>query len=242
MIATEADILTYLQLTSSASDVEKGFLSTIQPACEQAVKDFVGYSIEQATHTHFLPDVDRNVAAGGPLAWDTNAAGTKLVGTRSSRQSDGYLELPERPVRSVTTVHEDVGAYGGQQSGDFGASTLLTAGEDYWIDYTEAGFAMIGRLRRVGSWPSNARTVKVVYVAGYTVTELHTGRATAFLMAVLQTIKEEWARRGGTSARPVKAERLGKWAATYGGVDVAVQVPVQVQRMLTPYVKMGLYV
>lgn len=67
------------------------------------------------------------------------------------------IVLKETPVQSVTSVHESTDI-----PRVYGASQLLTADTDYLLD---DDYAILWRHSR--KWLSGPRTVKVVYVAGY---------------------------------------------------------------------------
>jgi hypothetical protein len=63
-------------------------------------------------------------------------------------QNSPTLLLRQTPVVSVSSVYLDTGAYFGQASGAFAASTLLAAGTDYALDSRRGFLVRIG-----GVWP-----------------------------------------------------------------------------------------
>lgn len=96
-----------------------------------------------------------------------------------------FLALNQTPVQSVASIYEDSGAYYGEASGAFGASTLLTAGTDYCLSRDNASSAAVstsGIILRIGaSWPAASQklsgllskaampglgNIKVTYTAG----------------------------------------------------------------------------
>lgn len=97
------------------------------------------------------------------------------------------LHLRETPVHSVTSVHVDTSGYAGQSAGAFDAATEIEQGVDFYLDTTNNidGVSSVGRLIRInGFWGVNSvrpygrlaytptksqATVKVVYVAGYSI-------------------------------------------------------------------------
>jgi len=239
MIADRAEVLTFLGKGSSLTDAEDGFLNMIQPMVELDVQRLLGYSVVQATYTHFLPHRSRGVQPVGAMGFDVRG-GKAVIDQPAGGREDSQLLLPELPVRSVTSVNEDTGAYGGQGSGDFAAASLLTAGSDYWIDQTEDGISTSAILRRIGgAWPSSARSVKVVYVAGYTQAELATGIAAPIKMAVWESIRFQFANRGA-GAGAVKSEKLGDYSVTYAAADgKESSIPRAARKRLRPFLSYG---
>src|SRR5690606_19172886 len=128
------------------------------------------HGVTQATYTHLLP----SSPIIGNESIDTYV---EITGDRVSlgrgRYGADVLQLPQMFVRSITSVYEDVNAKAGQGSNDFPASTLLTAGTEYWLDVDETGLSRSGFLiREAGTWSRRPRTIKVTYVAGLTAAEL----------------------------------------------------------------------
>lgn len=96
------------------------------------------------------------------------------------------LVLNQRPVQSITTLHEDADGYFGDGTGAFSADDLLTAGEDYVLNRDtnsateESRSGIVFRIGTVWHRPSarlagllstvpglSMGNIKVVYVAGY---------------------------------------------------------------------------
>jgi len=235
-----ADVLPFLGKAGSATASETAFLNSVLPTVEQAVKDFTGTAIEQATYTHYLPMVD----AGGAFAADLGSMwvkrGDKAVELRAASVSAGNrLILPEVPVTAVSAVYEDADAYGGQQSGDFPAASELTAGDDYWVWQHESGMCRSGILvRRGGPWPSRPGTIKVQYTAGWTAGQLTTGMASPIKLAVLLGVRQEFA-SWGPGGGALKSERMGDWTGTYAVEEVASRLPKKARKLLVPYIHVG---
>jgi len=235
MICSRAEILAFLGKSTSLTDTEDILLSMLGPLAEQSVKDHLGYSVEQTTYTHFLPKDERGTSVD-PLnvSFDTSGDRVLMTQIRGTREY-ADLFLPELPVRSVDSVYSDASAYGGQASGDFASTTLLTAGTDFYIDYTTSGLCKSGRLVRIaGYWPSRARTVKVTYTGGYTQAELSTGIATPIKMACLLTIQQAFSSKG-TGEGQIKSERLGDYSVEYIS-EKASKIPIKALRLLQPFV------
>lgn len=227
-------------------------MDVVRPLAEDAIKAYVGYSIEQATHTHFLPDSDDR---SGDLT------GYDVLNNRVYEEREFgplWLYLPERPVRSITNLYEDPAAEGGQGSGDFGAGTELTQGVDFYIDWTVNGVSWTGRIDRiVTNWSTKRRTIKVVYSAGLSSAELagtsavrgpvgggvSAFRYAAFLTAALYYREAEGLASGGTG--PIQSERLYDYAVTYAKDMIAqlsfqYRLPSKAQEVLWPFRRLSL--
>jgi len=195
-IVATADIETELGGTLVGDDVT--LLNSIRSRTERSVRNYVRWAITEATYTHYLP----SYGVAGPR-----------------------LQLPQPFVSAVTSVHEDTQSRGGQQTGDFGTGTELTAGTDFWIDYDESNYSREGILfRNAGCWSSFPRTIKVVYTAGFNATAL----ADEFLFVQQAVINETIDRfhyrkeRQGASgvAGTVKSEKLKDYSISYAvGAD-----------------------
>lgn len=244
-ICSNIEVLAYLGI-SVPTAAETAMVNLLRPKAESAVRRYVGFTITQATHTHFLPVQNENAGeiegldvVNGRVAFEFSNATDKMY-------------LPERPVRSITSLYEDSAAYGGQGSGDFPAGSALTGGTDYYIDYTTSGVSWSGLLRKVaGTWSVRARTIKAVYVAGLTAAEL-AGTSIrgpnggdvldlkfAAIIAAALAIKEASGVQG-SNAGPITSERLSDYSVSYGkSVDSLFgfnrDLPPKVKELLDPY-------
>lgn len=168
MLVSIEDVQTMLGKSLSLTAADLALLSLIQVPVESAIKRHVGCKIEHATNTHYLPARSQTSGSASlSSAWE-------VYGSRAVRQGRGsqVLQLPETPVRSITAMYEDPGAMGGQAPNAFPASTLLTQGVDYYVDVSEDGVCRSGRVIRPAGWSIMPRSVKAVYVSGYTADEL----------------------------------------------------------------------
>lgn len=253
MIIAAEDILTYLSLGSPPSAAWSKLAEQVVPWADQAVKNFCGVTLEQQSYTHFLPHQDFLYTQNGDFVDVVNNR-VALYGFSDTRD----LLLPETPVRSITNCWADLSALAGQGPTDFGPSTLLVAGTDYYLDIDAVGVSMSGILKRwINVWPARQRSVKVEYVAGYTPDEFSGTTAIGFrpsptaivgatVMTAVQHIKTALAFTDGQGfggAGGIVSERLGDAAFTYSDVaarllSMQVEVPPQAQRMLQPWVRM----
>jgi len=238
MICARAEILSFLGKAGSVTDAEDGLLNLIAPMVEMSVKRFVGYSIEQATHTHYLPRDRRGGNVDPAVRYYDVQGGRAVAATVGGVAEAAMLLVPELPLRSITNLYEDTSAYAGQGSSDFAPATELTSGTDFYVQYEPAGLCRSGIIRRIGGyWPARNGTVKVVYVAGYTQAELSTGIAADIKLACLLGIQHAFGQRG-ENAGTIKAERLGDYGVTYA-VERAGQMPRQAKKLLAPFVSLG---
>lgn len=173
----------------SSSHADWPLIAILWALAEQLLKDYVKGPIEQTTLTEYYPELAAYEPAGEPL----EDPAVEVVGGRVLTDYGGtadVLRLRNTPVRSITSIHDNAAAWD-SGTADFPASTLLTAGSDYLIDFDESGLCRSGLVyRRSGSWPvspQHARTVKVIYVAGYTAGEL-SGAYSRFQTAALTAV------------------------------------------------------
>ncbi len=240
-IVTRAEVLAFLGLGSTVTDPEDGVVNSILLRVDRSVKKFVGYNIEQATYTHFLPATNRAGRGDSDAIYYDKVGNTVVAATVGGTKEGLNLHLPELPLRSVTSVYEDPSAYGGQGTDDFADGTLLTAGEGYFIDLDESGISKSGILRRIGpSWSSKARTIKVTYVGGYTATELQSGIAADIGWATLLALQAAFSKRGVTQGT-VESEKLGDYAVKYA-IDRPGQLPRASRKLLQPYVSYARFI
>src|SRR5690606_27255692 len=137
---------------------------------ESTICNHVGYDICQGTRTEYYPSASlQRPVSDGPLQWDTlgnRAYGIDIPSTVNE------LQLTSLPLRSITSIYEDPGAYGGQAPGAFPEGSLLTSGVDYYFVPDKDGLCRSGIVRRHGAWSQVPGSIKVTYVSGYTAAEL----------------------------------------------------------------------
>jgi len=236
----------------------------IHGPAENAVKKYLGYSPVQATRTEFYPPVedlgDSWPVPGHRQIWDSN--GTRAFRVDSGRRSRDPLLVKHLPIRTITEIREDRAAAGGFVGTDFGASSVLVEGSDYFISLERASFCPTGIIwRYAGSWSRLPQTIRVQYVAGYTDHEfqgLNDIDASAIRQAVLLTaikmfkdLRLNQSGAAGFTAGPFVAERLGDYnyrlgetaARNFGsfGFDGGMP-PEEAMELLEPFVHFGQHV
>ena len=166
----------WLQSASNVivSSTQNTFLNIIQPWVEQVVWKVLGYSLEQNTYTEYVPSALSErppLSFGLDVGWDL-VGGVVLPRSRTDA-FEGSVQLSNLPIRSITTIYENVAAWtGGTLNGDWPAESLLPP-TAYRLDMQTDGLCLSGRVYRiVGAWSSISRSVKVTYTAGYTQAEI----------------------------------------------------------------------
>lgn len=223
------------------------------PAADQAVKLFCGVTLEQQSWTHYLPHQDYFYTQNGDFVDVVNNR-VALYGFSDTRD----LFLPETPVRSIGSIYADLSALAGQGPSDFGPSTLLVQGTDFYLDRDSDDISMSGIVKRwINVWPARQRSVKVTYTAGYTASEF-TGdtpvsfrpsptmiRHAAIITAVqhINTALSFSPGQGIGGQGGIVSERLGDAQFSYSDaaarlMSMQVEIPPMAQRMLQPFVRM----
>ena len=234
-ICSYTELAAALGINTNASTNEEAVLTMVHGAAEQAVSDYLGYSPVQATHVEFYTPRDMMGPAwdvwGSEEEWIDHVSATKVHWLWPDRVDK--ICLRHLPVRSITEVREDSGAKAGQESGSFPASTVLTAGEDYWLDLDESGLCRSGFLHRESGWATWQRSIKVTSVCGYTSNEFQTIAAPIKMAVILtaivlfrqiilhQKVGGSGASGGGFAAGNVIHERLGDYEVRFGPSDEA---------------------
>ena len=154
--------------------------------------------------------------------------GRDFVSAERTEYLDGNgqdaIYLRHRPVTAVAGVWLDAAGYMGQASGAFAASTLMTAGTDYYVDNLEANERNPGRLVLITNpfsfgylssgdpvidsmrarWPIGQGNIKVTYTGGYREMPADIEGAVHALVQII---------RGGISqGSPLKSETLGRYS------------------------------
>jgi hypothetical protein len=225
-IVSNADVTAYVTACGAAVPAGLGTLVTLaRAAAERGLRDFIGYSIEQAAVTEYLPHGAGNPRGdgdGSAAGFDLSASGM-VVSRGVGRQGRRELVLGKLPVRSVASVYDNPAAYN-TAGGDWPATSLLPAA-NYYLDTPGAdSLCWSGILyRNVGSWATLARCVKVTYTAGLTAAELaEDGDYPNFRLAVLTaaalTLGKILARgRVALTGHVVSSVSIQDFSASFGG-------------------------
>ena len=209
-ILDDSDALALLNL-----DATDPLLPLVRSHAEKLCKAYMGWDPERSEVTEYYPLTERG---GARNCW---------LGDWGSRPSTGgrtaVLQLKRKWVlASGLAVSEYAGAYMGQS--DQTDWTDLALGTDFILDLDDDNVSESGHLVNLGgAWPKQRGSVKVVYTAGFTATELDgtkTGDTDytdasdlrlAVMMAVAKVYNELKSQQKNTlthAAGPVVSERL----------------------------------
>lgn len=221
-IVTDAEVFSEIGATLTGDDLT--LMQVTKNRVEAMVRVYCRWSITSATYTHFLPEI-------APV-------GNRLI-------------LPEPYVTSITSVHEDWVSSGGQGATDFPDESELTQGEDFFLDYTDSSMSTTGILvRRYKDWPPYERSVKVVYVAGLSASDLinkYYYVKEAILKEVVDRYRYTLERQGNSGSQgPVEMERLKDYTVRYGATSTVSRFSTgasglfrETEMVLDPLVHMG---
>lgn len=251
MITSRAEILLMLGKQTTATTAQVAFIDMIHPLVESAVEDFLQIEIENKVQIEYLPaqplGINRDILISDYERTDQGVVAASAGGLAT-------LQLKQTPVFKDGTleVREDYDAPQTAPASAFDADTVLTYGDDYWLDITReetvSGSTVYisdtGTIQRYGSWPDTPRTVKVTYTAGWTDAQLNSGFAGAVKLAVLDTISLAFhgnEKRNDPKNNP-SSESIGKYSYSAGnqsGVEAfangSVNLPPSAMTRLQPY-------
>ena len=245
-ICSIAEVLNALGKAASTGpeDADYGLISMLLPMVDDTINDFLSYQVVYKQYTNLLPDIDMFDMTQFGSAWPYG----EPFDVTSNNQQIAYafpgtpqiLQVPNIPLRSVTTMYADYSAAGGQESGDFSSATLLQLGTDYYLDFDspdpgqtipyQSGVSWTGHIRRWlgGVWPARQRSCKITYYAGIRPDELdgvvdfpsrrvrQIKYAAMFAMVAACREMKAWSdRSGGQEAGPIVSERLADYSVSY---------------------------
>lgn len=245
-IVDRSEVETYLGLTSTITDADRGLLQMIHPMVENLIRRHVGHGLTQATYVEYYPREPLPVVEG-PEVWDLE--GGKAVLYKESVAAGNKIILANPLVSAITEVREDITARFDQGASEFGAATVLTAGTQYYLVIDADSLSQGGELyRRNQSWPASPGTVKATYVAGLTAAQLDTTYSD-IKFAVIEEIGLKFksaktrAGAGGEGLGVIQQKKVGPVFTSYETTSLA-QVFSQglsdpIQDKLVPYVRMA---
>lgn len=245
------------------ADIVKTRLEWLATSVEQALsRPPWNFRLASATYTEYFP-------AGGRIVDDVDLADYSIsndgtVIPLDQETGSSILQLSHTPVlEDGLVVYEDRSAYGGQGSSPFPAATLLTGGQDYFLDSDRAGLSTTGRLHRVaGSWSREPRSIKVTYKGGPVVAE--TAELGADFFEIFQEVvaacvihnyafwkQQQSSFESGNNGQIETSESLGKYSHSFKSPTSTIQgmqfsfggspefVPDALASPLTPFVNVG---
>ena len=215
-LAESDDVFAYLSITPSPTQSDA--MDVVVSGMSSAIARYCRWNLVEKTLTSYLPL--NPVAVGYHVP--TAEVGYGFGAVTSGRNR---LQLPAMHVKSLTTIHEDQGAKAGFNAEDFPSTTLLTAGDDYFLEKDSGStYSESGGVIRVGyNWSSVPGTIKVVFVAGFSESEL-AGEQNALRYATIREAARAWIARQrenslvssvGSDSLVVSRERLGDYDISY---------------------------
>lgn len=256
-IISAPDLTTLIKMNGfDLTAAESAVLTIMHSVMEQALKDYIGYDIEQGEHTEFLPAQSSQFAVEGFTgAYEGSEAGALPVFEGQGHWRELYIR--HRPIRSFTSVHENLSAWdvsGVGGTGDWPAAAVLTEGSEFVADWEEPGICWSGKLIRNGAWSRVARTVRVIYTAGLTEEELASNEYAVFrhaalfaVIANMHLLKALAKQSDGFKPGPITSESLADWSASYSGsftdmLSMNFVLPAVSQNLLGKYVNTSRYI
>lgn len=251
MLCRKAEILVYLKLAGSLSAADEQLLDLVHPLAEAALESYMQQELEYKRHIEYLPVGQPLLASEFQLEdLSFRKAGGGVV-LRSNRPGTDFLQLKHAPVTTFgLEVREDLDAKAGQEDAAFPASTVLTMGDDYYLDADErkmveghsVHLSRSGVLRRLGAWPVEPRTVKVTYYGGWQADQLYGRAAGAVRLAAIKTVAAFfWEARSNADSKgrgPKMSESIGKYSYSVGQAAIARMsggVPGDAIELLQPF-------
>jgi hypothetical protein len=258
-LVSVAECLSYMGKADCATPHEIALLADdVKPRVERAIRAKCGSGLVWATYDEFLP-VANPSDMRDRIRWQYS----------SWHVADGgmTLQLNELPVRQILNVWADYTGVsrGGQGPNAFSdPNTLLVLGQDYYLDQVKPGFSETGGLLRVNyPWPSEPRSVKVQYIAGYQRKELlgqvedYRLDASDLRLGALVTVAANFAIANAMTASDdvdavamamgarIKSERLADWSTSYeypegnsdSSIISSVFIPPRAAEYLSRFVK-----
>lgn len=223
-----SSVLLEAGLSASATDEERALANTALVRAENAVKRYLHYDPLQRSRTEYYPQSDFTSSARSAI-WESD--GNQAFLRRLSEAVTDELQVQHIPIRSITTLHLDYDARNNTRDNAFADETLQVEGTDYWpnnglVDSGGNDVCRDGIIRSVGRWPVEPGSVKLVYVAGYSLAELHGQDEVLDASSIVEAIVDEAVRRVrkalvwkksagvGFTAGPLSGEKLGDYSYT----------------------------
>lgn len=164
-----------LGLTGTVTDHERAVMLLSIRQAEGEIRRHLKYDPVRTTRTEYYPVQDLN--ASRMAVWEAND--TEAYQRRYNNAVGSQLQLKHIPIRSNVSIQVFIDYDGrfGKRSGSFASETERTEGSDFWasfdqVDDNSESVCTDGILMSVGLWPTEPGSVKVIYSAGYTPSEL----------------------------------------------------------------------
>jgi len=203
-IADISEILLELGLSSSVTEEERAIAQTSLVKATGAVVRHLKYDPVQRVRTEYFPQLDfsQKNRRGVWEADDQNAFIRRLSEAASDELQTHHMPIRETDAdgNNPIDLRVDFDARSGTRPNSFGVDTVREEGTEFWPNYDSQDSNGIrickdGIIRSIGRWPSVAQSVKIVYVAGYTTSELHGQDTLIDASPILDAVLDEASRR-----------------------------------------------
>jgi len=227
-------VLLELGLSDSSTEEERAIVQQALVKSWAAVARFLHYDPELKERTEILPVTDFQRAAL-PGIWEIE--NQRAYVRRQVTAASSELQLSAIPLRSSPAIQVWVSYDGrfGTRPTAFGAGDKKVEGQDYWAQYDTVDgddnkLCSDGILRSFGAWPSEPGSIKVVYTAGYSDSELNGQSDNVDAAPIMDAVVEEALRRAkkvltlwkknartGHNAGTITSEGLGDYNYSISG-------------------------
>ena len=236
-IIQDVHVLLELGLSSSSTEEEKAIVQQAVIKAEGAVKRHLLYNPAQASRTEYYPqqNLDR---LNRDAVWEIEGA-QAIQRSRASVIGD-ELQVQHIPIRETPAIDLRVDFDGrfGTFGSAFDSDSVKTEGVDFWpvydtVDSDSNKICSDGIIRSIGSWPSIAGSVKIVYTAGYSMDELQGQDSVIDASPIMDAVIEEALRRAkkalslwkknstlGHVPGTLSGEKLGDYSYTVDSVSI----------------------
>ena len=183
----------------------------LAPNAEIAVKEYLGYDVEQATYTEYYPITDQRVPSASldtVYAWNDSydANMTTLIMDPISE-----IFVKQYPLRSIASIYQNPAAWiTDPVNGDWSSQWLVAPGTGWTVDWDEPGpVPQPGPSAVAAAGPHRADRCRSTYTAGFTQPELQTVRWAAFKEACMETVKVWYLSESSLRATPTAGGSFG---------------------------------
>lgn len=231
-IVDPSEIILELGLSATITAEETAIIAQAVRKAEGSVKRYLNYDPVQAVRTEFYP-VRQMVPSRRATVWEADSSQAFL--RRQSGSGVDTLQVRHLPIRTTDSDGENAidlrvtfdGRFG-TRSGSFAEEDRQVEGTDYWpaYDTVDSGAITVchsGLIRSIGRWPIEPGSIKIVYVGGYTATELRGTDGTLDASPIWSAVLDEVRRKvikafslrkhavAGFVGAPMESERLGDY-------------------------------
>lgn len=227
-------LLLHLGISDTATATETEIARSCLTRAEGAVIRVLRYDPVMSVRTEYYPS--QAIYSPKEARWEANDT-EAFLRTADAAASD-ELQVTGLPVREADSSGDnpidlriDYDGRAGTRSGSFGSSTIKVEGSDFYpnYDFHDSNGSRVcrdGIIRSMGLWPQAPKSVKIVYVAGYTAGELAGTDTVLDASPIQEAVLEEATRRFHQAMSKMKqsqgftgpflTEKLGDYSYSIG--------------------------